>query len=57
MSRGHNEFLAKLFEQHVTEIYDGIVEIKAVARDPGLRSRLQYTQEILQSIPSGHVLE
>ena len=40
MSRGHNEFLAKLFEQHVTEIYDGIVEIKAVARDPGLRSKI-----------------
>ena len=40
MSRGHNDFLSKLFEQNVTEIYDGIVEIKAVARDPGLRSKI-----------------
>lgn len=40
MSRAHNEFLSKLFEQNVTEIYDGIVEIKAVARDPGLRSKI-----------------
>lgn len=40
MSRGANDFLAKLFEQNVTEIYDEIVEIKAVARDPGLRSKI-----------------
>ena len=29
------EFMAKLFAQEVPEIYDGIIEIKAVARDPG----------------------
>lgn len=40
MSRAHNDFLSMLFEQHVTEIYDGIVEIKAVSRDPGLRSKI-----------------
>lgn len=40
MSRAANEFLAKLFEQNVTEIYDQIVEIVSVARDPGHRSKI-----------------
>lgn len=35
MSRSHPEFLAKLFAQEVPEIYDNIIEIRAVARDPG----------------------
>ncbi len=35
LSRTHPGFLAKLFAQEVPEIYDGIIEIKAVARDPG----------------------
>src|ERR1700756_2167398 len=34
LSRTHPQFMAKLFAQEVPEIYDGIVEIKAVARDP-----------------------
>src|SRR3546814_2022444 len=33
-------FLAKLFAQEVPEIYDGIIEIKAAARDPGSRSKI-----------------
>jgi N utilization substance protein A len=33
-------FLAKLFAQEVPEIYDGIIEIKAVARDPGSRAKM-----------------
>ncbi|HEY2247978.1 MAG TPA: transcription termination factor NusA, partial [Bradyrhizobium sp.] len=37
LSRTHPQFMAKLFAQEVPEIYDGIVEIKAVARDPGSR--------------------
>src|SRR3569623_1357108 len=34
------QFMAKLFAQEVPEIYDGIVEIKAVARDPGSRAKI-----------------
>jgi N utilization substance protein A len=40
LSRSHPEFLAKLFAQEVPEIYDGIIEIKAVARDPGSRAKI-----------------
>ena len=40
LSRTHPEFLAKLFAQEVPEIYDGIIEIKAVARDPGSRAKI-----------------
>ncbi len=40
LSRTHPGFLAKLFEQEVPEIYDGVIEIKAVARDPGSRAKI-----------------
>src|SRR5579883_3252757 len=40
LSRTHPGFLAKLFAQEVPEIYDGIIEIKAVARDPGSRAKM-----------------
>jgi N utilization substance protein A len=40
LSRTHPEFMAKLFAQEVPEIYDGIIEIKAVARDPGSRAKI-----------------
>lgn len=40
LSRSHPGFLAKLFVQEVPEIYDGIIEIKAVARDPGSRAKM-----------------
>ena len=40
LSRTHPGFLAKLFAQEVPEIYDGIIEIKAVSRDPGSRSKM-----------------
>lgn len=40
LSRTHPGFMAKLFEQEVPEIYDGIIEIKAVARDPGSRAKI-----------------
>ncbi len=40
LSRTHPDFLAKLFAQEVPEIYDGIIEIKAVARDPGSRAKI-----------------
>lgn len=40
LSRSHPEFMAKLFHQEVPEIYDGVIEIKAVARDPGSRAKI-----------------
>ncbi|MFQ3622312.1 MAG: transcription termination factor NusA, partial [Acetobacteraceae bacterium] len=40
LSRTHPSFLARLFAQEVPEIYDGIIEIKAVARDPGSRAKM-----------------
>ena len=40
LSRTHPLFMAKLFAQEVPEIYDGIIEIKSVARDPGSRAKI-----------------
>jgi len=40
LSRTHPQFMAKLFAQEVPEIYDGIIDIKAVARDPGSRAKI-----------------
>jgi N utilization substance protein A len=40
LSRSHPQFMAKLFTQEVPEIYDSIIEIKAVARDPGSRAKI-----------------
>lgn len=40
LSRTKGEFMAKLFAQEVPEIYDGVIEIKAVARDPGSRAKI-----------------
>ena len=40
LSRTHPQFMAKLFMQEVPEIYDGIIEVKAVARDPGSRAKI-----------------
>ena len=40
LSRTHPQFMAKLFAQEVPEIYDGIIEIKAVARDSGSRAKI-----------------
>ena len=40
MSRTHPQFMAKLFAQEVPEIYDGIIEIRSVARDPGSRAKI-----------------
>ncbi len=46
LSRTHPDFMKKLFNQEVPEIYDGLVEIKAVARDPGSRAKIAvYTQD------------
>lgn len=40
LSRAHGDFMKSLFAQEVPEIYDGIIEIKAVARDPGSRAKI-----------------
>src|SRR5215471_8298075 len=40
LSRTHPQFMSKLFAQEVPEIYDGIVEVKSVARDPGSRAKI-----------------
>jgi N utilization substance protein A len=40
LSRTHPQFMAKLFAQEVPEIYDNLIEIKSVARDPGSRAKI-----------------
>ncbi|MBD8891870.1 transcription termination factor NusA [Roseibium litorale] len=40
LSRTHPQFMSKLFAQEVPEIYDGVIEIRAVARDPGSRAKI-----------------
>lgn len=40
LSRTHPQFMAALFKQEVPEIYDGVIEITAVARDPGSRAKI-----------------
>src|SRR5210317_2497182 len=40
LSRACNKFMAKLFTQEVPEIYDGIIEIKGVVREPGSRAKI-----------------
>ena len=46
LSRTHPQFMMKLFEQEVPEIYDSIIEVKSVARDPGSRAKIAvYTTD------------
>jgi transcription termination/antitermination protein NusA len=40
LSRTHPQFMAKLFGQEVPEIYDGVVDVVSVARDPGSRAKI-----------------
>jgi N utilization substance protein A len=53
LSRTHPQFMAKLFAQEVPEIYDGIVEIKAVARDPGSRAKIAVISRDSSVVPVG----
>ncbi|MDF1585354.1 transcription termination factor NusA [Marinimicrococcus flavescens] len=53
LSRTHPQFMAKLFEQEVPEIYDGIIEIKAVARDPGSRAKIAVISKDASIDPVG----
>lgn len=46
LSRTHPHFMAELFRQEVPEIYDGVIQIKSVARDPGSRAKIAvYTAD------------
>ncbi len=46
LSRAHSEFLKRLFELEVPEIYDGLVELKSIARESGSRSKVAvYSRE------------
>ncbi|MBI9071711.1 MAG: transcription termination factor NusA [Melioribacteraceae bacterium] len=40
ISRGDNEFLKRLFEIEIPEIYDGVIDIKGIAREPGERAKV-----------------
>lgn len=53
LSRSHPQFMAKLFMQEVPEIYDGIVEIKSVARDPGSRAKIAVVSKDTSIDPVG----
>ena len=53
LSRAANEFMAKLFVQEVPEIYDGIIEIKAVAREPGSRAKISVVSRDSSIDPIG----
>jgi N utilization substance protein A len=53
LSRTRPEFMAKLFMQEVPEIYDGIVEIKSVARDPGSRAKIAVVSHDTSIDPVG----
>ncbi len=46
LSRTHPNFLSKLFFQEVPEIYEGVITVKSVARDPGSRAKISvYTED------------
>src|SRR6516165_1111688 len=53
LSRTRPEFMARLFAQEVPEIYDGIVEIKSVARDPGSRAKIAVISKESSIAPVG----
>jgi len=53
LSRAHPKFMEKLFTQEVPEIYDGIIEIKNSARDPGSRAKICVTSKDSSIDPVG----
>ncbi|WP_051241800.1 transcription termination factor NusA [Stappia stellulata] len=53
LSRTHPQFMAKLFAQEVPEIYDGVIEIKSVARDPGSRAKISVISKDSSIDPVG----
>ena len=53
LSRTHPQLMAKLFAQEVPEIYDGIIEVKSVARDPGSRAKIAVVSRDASIDPVG----
>ncbi|CAN7287794.1 transcription elongation factor NusA [Devosia sp. Root413D1] len=53
LSRTHPQFMAKLFMQEVPEIYDGIIAIRSIARDPGSRAKIAVTSSDSSIDPVG----
>tara|TARA_B100000700_G_scaffold255317_1_gene288022 strand:- start:4494 stop:6047 length:1554 start_codon:yes stop_codon:yes gene_type:complete len=53
LSRAHPQFLARLFFQEVPEIYEGIIEIKSVSRDPGSRAKILVSSKDSSLDPVG----
>ncbi|MBU0700800.1 transcription termination factor NusA [bacterium] len=53
LSRTHPEFVKKLFELEVPEIYEGIVEVKGVSREPGARSKIAVCSKDANVDPVG----
>ena len=53
LSRTRPEFMAKLFAMEVPELYDGVVEIKSVARDPGSRAKIAVISKDASIDPVG----
>ena len=53
LSRSHPDFVSKLFEMEVPEIYENIVEIKGVVREPGDRTKIAVTSKDAQVDPVG----
>ena len=53
LSRAHGGFMAKLFAQEVPEVYDGVIEIRAVARDPGSRAKMAVVSNVSSIDPVG----
>ncbi|MBN9553817.1 MAG: transcription termination factor NusA, partial [Alphaproteobacteria bacterium] len=53
LSRSHPQFMVRLFAQEVPENYDGVIEIRAVARDPGSRAKIAVISKDSSSDPVG----
>lgn len=53
VSRTHPELIRRLFELEVPEIYDGLVEIKSIAREPGMRSKIAVSSRESNLDPVG----
>jgi N utilization substance protein A len=53
LSRAHPQFMAKLFYHEVPEIYEGIIEILSVARDPGSRAKIAVRSKDVTIDPVG----
>ena len=53
LSRVHPQFLVKLFSMEVPEIYEGIVEVRGAAREPGIRAKIAVVSKDVQVDPVG----